>query len=129
MDGGPSGEYPHRMETLTIYHNPRCAKSRAALAMLQAHEVPLRIIEYLKKPPTRAEIAALREKLGSSPAEWICKGEPEYKQMRLSDGSTEEQLLDAMAKHPILIERPIVVCGHRAVLGRPPERVLEMLER
>lgn len=117
------------MERLTIYHNPRCAKSRAALAMLQAHEVPLRVIEYLKKPPTRAEVAALREKLGCSPTEWIRKGEPEYKQMRLSASSTEEQLLDAMAKHPILIERPIVVCGHRAVLGRPPERVLELLQQ
>jgi arsenate reductase len=117
------------METLTIYHNPRCAKSRAALAILQAHELPLRIVEYLKEPPTRAEIAALREKLGRSPAEWIRKGEPEYKQTGLSAGSTEEQLLDAMAKHPILIERPIVVCGHRAVLGRPPERVLELLQQ
>ena len=117
------------METLTIYHNPRCAKSRAALAMLQAHEVPLRVVEYLKEPLTRAEIAALREKLGCSPAEWIRKGEPEYKQMGLSASSTEEQLLDAMAKRPILIERPIVVCGHRAVLGRPPERVLELLQQ
>lgn len=116
------------MEKLTIYHNPRCAKSRAALAILQAHEVPLRIVEYLKQPPTRAELAGLRKKLGCSPAEWIRKGEPEYKQAGLGASSSEEQLLDAMAKHPILIERPIVVRGSRAVLGRPPERVLELLE-
>ncbi len=115
------------METLTIYHNPRCSKSRAALAILQAHEVPLRIIEYLKAPPTRAELAALRTKLGRSPSEWIRQGEPEYKQARLSASSTEEQLLDAMAKHPILIERPIVVRGARAIVGRPPERILELL--
>jgi len=117
------------MQTLTMYHNPRCAKSRAALAILQAHEVPLRIVQYLEEPPTRAELAALRKQLGCSPAEWIRKGEPEYKQAGLNATSTEEQLLDAMAKHPILMERPIVVCGHRAVLGRPPERVLELLDR
>ncbi len=116
------------MEKLTIYHNPRCSKSRAALAMLQAHEVPLRIVEYLKEPPARAELAAIRKKLGLNPAEWIRKGEPEYKQAALGPQSTEEQLLDAMAKHPILIERPIVVRGTRAVLGRPPDRVLELLQ-
>jgi arsenate reductase len=117
------------MQTLTIYYNPRCAKSRAAVAILQAHEVPLRVVEYLKEPPTRAELSALRKKLGSSAAEWIRKGEPEYKQAGLNANSTEEELLDAMAKHPILMERPIVVCGHRAVLGRPPERVLELLDQ
>ena len=115
------------METLTIYHNPRCSKSRAALAILQAHEVPLRVVEYLKQPLTRAELAALRRKLGCSPAEWIRPGEPEYKQAGLSTSSTEDELLDAMAKHPILIERPIVVRGARAIVGRPPERVLELL--
>jgi arsenate reductase len=116
------------MERLTIYHNPRCSKSRAALAILQAHEVPLRIIEYLKQPPSRAELAGLRKKLGCSPAEWIRRKEPEYKQAGLGAKSTEEQLLDAMAKHPILIERPIVVRGNRAILGRPLERVLELID-
>ncbi|MFI5394592.1 MAG: arsenate reductase (glutaredoxin) [Candidatus Binatia bacterium] len=117
------------METLTIYHNSRCSKSRTALAILQAHEVPLRVVEYLKDPPTRAELATLRRKLGRAPAEWIRKNEAEFKQAGLSANSSEEQLLDAMAKHPILIERPIVVCGNRAVVGRPPERVLELLEK
>ena len=117
------------METVTIYHNPRCGKSRAALALLQERKVPLRIVEYLKEPPTRAELAGLRKKLGSAPAQWIRKGEDEYKQARLGADSSEEQLLDAMAKHPILIERPIVVRGNRAVVGRPPERVLELLEK
>jgi arsenate reductase len=116
------------MDKLIIYHNPRCAKSRAALAVLQAHEVPLRVVEYLKQPLTRTELAGLRKKLGRSPAEWIRKGEPAYKQARLGAGSSEEQLLDAMAKQPILMERPIVVRGKRALLGRPPERVLELLE-
>jgi len=115
------------METLTIYHNPRCSKSRQALALLQERKVPLRIVEYLKEPPTRTELAALRKKLGLSPAEWIRKGEAEFKDAGLDKSSPEDKLLDAMAKHPILIERPIVVRGDRAVVGRPPERVLDLL--
>ncbi len=116
------------METLTIYHNPRCSKSRSALALLQERKVPLRIVEYLKEPPTRAELAALRKKLGLAPAEWVRKGEPEYKTAGLDAKSPDDKVLDAMAKHPILIERPIVVRGDRAVVGRPPERVLELLK-
>jgi arsenate reductase (glutaredoxin) len=116
------------MDTLTIYHNPRCSKSRAALALLQERQVPLRIVEYLKDPPTRAELASLRRKLGCAPRDWVRTGEPEFKAARLAADSPEDKLLDAMAKHPILIERPIVVRGARAVVGRPPERVLELLE-
>ena len=115
------------MEKLTVYHNPRCSKSRAALAILQAHEFPLRVVEYLKAPLTRAELASLRKKLGLPPAEWIRRKEPEFKQAGLSPNSSEDQLLDAMAKYPVLIERPIVVRGHHAVVGRPPERVLEIV--
>lgn len=115
------------MEKLTVYHNPRCAKSRAALAILQAHELPLRVVEYLKEPLTRAELAGLRKKLGGSPAQWIRKGEAAFKEAGLGPHSSDEQLLDAMAKHPILMERPIVVRGSRAVVGRPPERVLELI--
>ena len=115
------------MDTITIYHNPRCGKSRAALALLQERKVPLRIVEYLKEPPTRSELSSLRKKLGVSPAQWIRKGEPEFRTADLGQDSSEAQLLDAMAAHPILIERPIVVRGARAVVGRPPERVLELL--
>jgi arsenate reductase len=115
------------MEKLTIYHNPRCSKSRAALAILQAHEFPLRVVEYLKAPPTRAELASLRQKLGLPPAEWIRGKEPEFKQAGLGPNSSEDQLLDAMAQYPVLIERPIVVRGAHAVVGRPPERVLEIV--
>ena len=117
------------METLTIYHNPRCSKSRSALALLQERKVPLQIVEYLKEPPTRAELASLRKKLGLAPSEWIRKGEAEYKAAGLDAKSPEDKLLDAMAKHPILIERPIVIRGDRAVVGRPPERVLELLKK
>lgn len=115
------------MDKLIVYHNPRCAKSRAALAILQAHEWPLRVVDYLKEPLTRAELATLRKKLGSSPAQWIRKSEAAYKEAGLSANSSEDELLDAMAKHPILMERPIVARGNRAVVGRPPERVLELI--
>lgn len=117
------------METVTIYHNPRCSKSRAALALLQERKVPLRIVEYLKEPPTRAELTALARKLGLAAATWIRKNEPEFKQAGLDASSAEDKLLDAMAKHPILIERPIVVRGDRAVVGRPPERLLKLLPK
>jgi len=117
------------MEKLTIYHNPRCGKSRAALALLQERNVPLEIIEYLKNPPTRAELATLRRKLGRHASEWVRKGEPEFREAGLDAKSPEDKLLDAMAKHPILIERPIVVRGQRAIVGRPPEQVLELLEK
>jgi len=116
------------MEKLTIYHNPRCAKSRAALAILQAHEFPLRVVEYLKDPLTRAELAGLRKKLRLPPGEWIRKKESEYKQAGLGPNSSEAQLLDAMTKFPVLMERPIVVRGNRAVVGRPPERALQLVQ-
>ena len=115
------------MATYTIYHNPRCSKSRAALALLQERNLSLRIVEYLKDPPSRAELAALRKQLDLSPDQWIRKSEAEFKAAGLGPDSNEAALLDAMAKHPILIERPIVVYGNHAVVGRPPERVLELV--
>lgn len=115
------------MDTYTIYHNPRCSKSRAALALLQEQKVPLRIVEYLKAPPNRAELTALRKKLGLAPDAWIRKSEAEFKAAGLGADSSEPELLDAMAQHPILIERPIVVHGNRAIVARPPERVLEFV--
>jgi arsenate reductase len=116
------------MDTVTIYHNPRCSKSRAALALLQEHAVPLRIIEYLKDPPTRAELAVLRRRLAMTPRDWIRSSEAAFKEAGLDVNSSEAELLDAMAAHPILIERPIVVRGERAIVGRPPERALQLLQ-
>ena len=78
------------MDTLTIYHNPRCSKSRSALALLQERELPLRVVEYLKEPPTRAELAALRRRSGLSPGEWVRKSESEYKAAGLDARSSEE---------------------------------------
>ena len=116
------------MSTLTILHNPHCSKSRAALALLSERGVPLRVVEYLSAPLSRDELDALRTKLGIPAREWVRSGEAAFTEAGLSPASTEDQILDAMATHPILIERPIVVRGDRALIGRPPERVLELLD-
>lgn len=112
---------------MIIYHNPRCGKSRAALALLQERGVPLTIVEYLKEPPSRAALIRLAGKLGLPARQWVRRGEAEYKQAGLGPESSDAQILDAMAKYPILMERPIVVHAARAVIGRPPERVLDLL--
>lgn len=115
-------------QAFTIYHNPRCSKSRQTLALMQERGVEPKIVQYLDEPPTAAELAQLVKKLGITPRELLRKGEDEYKTLGLSNTAlTDAQLLDAMAAHPKLIERPIVVKGKAAVLGRPPENVLELL--
>jgi arsenate reductase (glutaredoxin) len=111
-----------------IYHNPRCSKSRAALALLQQRGVEPDIVEYLKTPPDRETLTALLRQLGIGPRELLRKGEAEYQELNLSDPAlSDEALIAAMVAHPKLIERPIVVAGGRARIGRPPERVLEIL--
>ena len=110
-----------------IYHNPRCGKSRAALALLQARGVPYRIVEYLKTPPDKSQLRELLRQLGMRPEQLVRKGEDVYKEQFAGKPMSDEQWLDALAAHPILIERPIVVRGTRAVVGRPPEKVLEVL--
>lgn len=115
--------------SVTIYHNPRCSKSRATLKLLEERGVRPRIVEYLKQPPGEDEIAALLRKLGISPRQLMRKGEAVYRELGLSDQSlSDAELIRAMAAHPILIERPVVVAGDRVALGRPPEAVLEILE-
>lgn len=114
-------------DTVRVYHNARCSKSRSACALLQEKGVALDIVEYLKTPPSRAELAELVRKLGV-PAESIVRtGEDIYKSDYKGRQLSEDEWLDALAAHPILIERPIVVRGERAVVGRPPEKVLELL--
>ncbi|RTL40234.1 MAG: arsenate reductase (glutaredoxin) [Rhodocyclaceae bacterium] len=113
-------------ETVRVYHNARCSKSRSACTLLQEKGVALEIVEYLKTPPSRAELAELVRKLGV-PAESIVRtGEDIYKSDYKGRALSEDEWLDALVAHPILIERPIVVCGERAVVGRPPEKVLEL---
>ena len=112
---------------VTLLHNPRCSKSRAALALLQGRGIALDVVEYLTAPLGRGDLEALRAKLGQPPDRWVRKGEAAFAEAGLSAASTEGEILDAMARHPILLERPIAIQGDRAVVGRPPERVLELL--
>jgi arsenate reductase len=110
-----------------LYHNPRCSKSRAALALLEVRGVGFRVVEYLKSPLDRSALDVLRQRLGAAPAEWIRRGESAFADAGLGPDSSDDELLDAIAAHPILLERPIFESGDRAVVGRPPERVLELL--
>ncbi|MDH3579324.1 MAG: arsenate reductase (glutaredoxin) [Hyphomicrobiales bacterium] len=114
--------------SVTILHNSRCSKSRQTLALLKERGVDPQIVEYLDRPPTTAELKAILEKLGLGPRDIIRKGEKVYKELELSDASLPDNaLITAMVEHPILIERPIVVKGDKAAVGRPPESVLEIL--
>jgi arsenate reductase len=112
----------------TIYHNPRCSKSRATLALLQERGIEPAVRLYLETPPDEAEIRSLLQKLGFSAAQLVRRGEEAYKVQGLGPESSEAELVAAMATHPKLIERPVVVHGGRAVLGRPPENVLELTD-
>jgi arsenate reductase len=113
--------------TLTIYHNPRCSKSRQTLALLEDRGLKPRVVEYLKTPPDLATLARLAAALGGARA-MLRKGESEYAELKLDDSKKSEQaLLKAMHAHPILIERPIVTDGKRVKIGRPPEAVLALL--
>ncbi|WP_263141176.1 arsenate reductase (glutaredoxin) [Pseudomonas sp. RIT-PI-AD] len=116
------------MTELTLYHNPRCSKSRAALELLEARGLAPRILRYLETPPDAAHLRDLLARLGLKARDLLRTGEDEYKALGLDDsGLDEEALIAAMAAHPKLIERPILVAGPRAVIGRPPEKVLEIL--
>jgi arsenate reductase len=115
------------MKTFKIFHNPKCSKSRATLALLQEHGVEPEIVEYLKVPPTAAELKAIVAKLGLKPEQLVRQGEDVYKAHYSGKTLTDAQWLEALAKHPILIERPIVVSGNRAVIGRPPENAKQLL--
>jgi arsenate reductase len=113
---------------LTIYHNPRCSKSRQTLSLLQDQGLEPEIVLYLETAPSPETIALLLKKLGIGARQLLRRGEQEYKDQSLADTSlSEQQLIAAMAKYPKLIERPIVVNGERAVIGRPPEAVVEII--
>jgi arsenate reductase len=113
---------------ITIFHNPRCSKSRATLALLREQGVEPEIRLYLDNPPDAAELSAILKKLGLKPRELMRKGEAEYREQGLADESlSDAQLIAAMVATPRLIERPIVLAGRKAALGRPPESVLGIL--
>lgn len=114
--------------TVTIYHNPRCSKSRETLKLLEENNVTPVVVEYLKTPLTAEQLATICKQLDCSARELMRKKEAEYKDNNLADESlSEQQLLQAMATYPKLMERPIVVVGEQAKIGRPPEAVLEIL--
>jgi arsenate reductase (glutaredoxin) len=111
-----------------IYHNPKCSKSRATLALLEEHGVDPEVILYLENPPTAGELDAVLTKLGREPRALMRKGEAPFKDKGLENAAmSRDALIEAMVGDPILIERPIVVNGSKAAVGRPPEAVLEIL--
>jgi arsenate reductase (glutaredoxin) len=113
--------------TLTIYHNPKCSKSRATLALLEGRGIRPRIVEYLTSPPSAAELTEIVARLGIRPEALVRKGEDVFKAKYAGKSLTDAEWIVAMVRDPILIERPIVVAGDKAAIGRPPEAVLGLL--
>lgn len=115
-------------DPVTVWHNPRCSKSRGTLELLHRRGIEPAIVDYQKNPPGVADIERALQLLGLQPRDLIRKGEPVYVELGLENpGLTRRQLIDAMAAHPILIERPIVFANGKAAIGRPPENVLAIL--
>ncbi|ARU87802.1 arsenate reductase (glutaredoxin) [Pseudomonas sp. M30-35] len=116
------------MTDLILYHNPRCSKSRAALQLLEDRGLTPEIVRYLDTPPTAEQLSAVLGKLGITARALLRTGEDDYKTLNLAAAElSEAELIAAMVAHPKLIERPILIAGDRAVVGRPPENVLEIL--
>ena len=116
------------MSALTILHNPRCSKSREALRLLRERGIEPQVVEYLKTPPSARELRDIVAKLGIRPEALVRKGEAAYAEKHAGRTRTDDEWIAAMVADPILIERPILVAGDKAVVGRPPERVLTILE-
>lgn len=113
---------------VVIYHNPRCSKSRETLALLEGKGVKPKVVEYLKEPPSAAELKAILKKMGLAPRELMRRKEPPYAALKLDNPKlSDDALVKAMVENPVLIERPIVVNGAKAALGRPPEDALKIL--
>ncbi len=115
-------------DSITIYHNARCSKSRAAMALLSDKGLDINVVKYLDTPPDRAELSEVLDMLGIEPRELMRKGEQAYKDNHLDDESlSRDQLIDAMVNNPILIERPIVIKDGKAAIGRPIENIIDIL--
>lgn len=114
------------MSDVTIYHNSRCSKSRETLALLEARGVDVTVIDYLKDAPTVSELRELHRKLGEDAGALLRKNEADYACSGLNEDSTDEAVYRAIEKYSNLLQRPIVVRGERAVIGRPPEKVNEL---
>jgi arsenate reductase len=116
------------MSDVIIYHNPRCSKSREALKLLEENGIEAEVVRYLDNPPSKEELKTLLKKLGISARELMRTKEKIYKELGLKEIDDEEKLIEAMVQHPKLIERPIVIKGDKAVIGRPPVKVLELVK-
>lgn len=115
-------------ESVVIYHNPRCSKSRQTLQLLEARGIQPKVVDYLQDPPSQSELKRILKLLGLEPRELMRRKEPEYKAAGLDNPELKrEQLIQALQQHPKLIERPIVLANGKAALGRPPEQVLDIL--
>jgi arsenate reductase (glutaredoxin) len=116
--------------TITIWHNPRCGKSRQTLELLRSKGIEPAIREYLKEPPSKAEVTKLIDLVGGDAKDLIRDGEPEFKKLGRKKGElSKTEIAEAIARHPILLQRPVVVAaGKRAAIGRPPEAVLPLLK-
>ncbi len=113
--------------TVTIYHNPRCSKSRQTLALIRDRGIKPEIVEYLKQPPDAEDLKRTIAMLGIKAHELVRTGESDYSELNLDRNTSEERLIEAMASHPCLIQRPIVIVGNQARIGRPPENVEAIL--
>jgi len=115
--------------TVTIWHNPRCSKSRQTLELLREKGVTPVIRDYLKKPPSKAEVETLIDMVGGDPAQLVRDGEAEFKALKKKKAEmSKADIAKAIAAHPILLQRPIVVSATKAAIGRPPEAVLPLLK-
>lgn len=117
------------MSQAIIYHNPRCSKSRATLALLESGHVDTKIIKYLETPPSPQTLKKITTMLGVAPRDILRTGEKEYKEFGMDNTDlSDDQLLQLMSANPKVIERPIVIYNDRAVIGRPPENVLDLIQ-
>lgn len=123
-----TGAKQPQMTELVLYHNPRCSKSRSALELIEQRGLTPRVVRYLETSLSAVELEQLLHRLGISARQLLRSGEDEFKALGLADPAlSDAQLIEAMVAHPRLIERPILVVGNAAVIGRPPEKVLELL--
>ena len=115
-------------QELTIYHNPSCSKSRETLQILEYHKFLPRIIEYLDTPPSALKISEIVKKLGLAPIDLLRTTEKAYIDAKYqADLMTDQEIIEAIVKHPSLLQRPIVICGNKAIIGRPPATVMDII--
>jgi len=116
------------MSSVTIWHNPRCSKSRQGLALLEESDAEATVVKYLNTPPSTAEIQEVLRKLGIPARDLMRTKEAIYKELGLKEVDDEEKLIEAMAEHPKLIERPVLIMEDKAIIGRPPAKVIAFLK-